>query len=91
MTAVRSSVLGVGTVSLDTVQAGGETQRDVLGGSAPYFAAAARLSSDVALVGVVGDDFPDAMLDRLDAAGVDVSGIERRPGETFRWHAPSAH
>ena len=73
-------------MSLDTVESAGRTERDVLGGSAPYFGAAARLFSDVALLGVVGDDFPPEMLDRLGEAGIDVSGVETRPGESFRWH-----
>jgi sugar/nucleoside kinase (ribokinase family) len=82
----RHSVLAVGTVSLDTVESGAQSAKDVLGGSAPYFAAAARLSCDVELVGVVGDDFPQEHLDKLGDAGVGVCGIERHPGETFRWH-----
>lgn len=103
----RPRIVALGTVSLDTIErggergaeggversgernaeSGGEIARDVLGGSAPYFGAAARHSSDVALLGVVGDDFPDELLNPLRELGVDVSGIERRPGETFRWHA----
>ena len=72
----RPSVLGGGTVSLDTVESGGEVARDVLGGSAPYFAAAARVSADVALVGVVGEDFPERFVTLLSEAGIDVSGID---------------
>ena len=82
----RPSILGVGTVSLDTVESGGEVARDVLGGSAPYFAAAARVSADVALVGVVGEDFPERFVTLLSEAGIDVSGLSRHAGETFRWH-----
>lgn len=82
----RPSVLGVGTVSLDTVESGGDVARDVIGGSAPYFAAAARVSADVAIVGVVGDDFPEPFVRRLSEAGLDVGGLQRHAGETFRWH-----
>ena len=80
------SVLSVGTVSLDTVESGGEVTRDVLGGSAPYFAAAARVSADVAIVGAVGDDFPEQFVTRMSEAGIDVGGLSRHVGETFRWH-----
>lgn len=83
----RPRVLALGTVSLDTVESRGAVAHEVLGGSAPYFGAAARHSCDVALVGVVGDDFPEHLLGPLRASGIDVSGIEHRPGETFRWHA----
>lgn len=87
MTGAGPAVLATGTVSLDTVEASGRTERDVLGGSAPYFGASARLHARVALVGVVGDDFPDAMLGPLRDAGVNVRGISVHPGKTFRWHA----
>lgn len=87
MTPGRPRVVVLGTISLDTIESRGRVAREVLGGSAPYFAAAARLSCDVALVGVIGDDFPAELLRPLEALGVDVSAIERKPGETFRWHA----
>ena len=82
----RPSVLGVGTVSLDTVESGGQVASDVLGESAPYFAAAARVSADVSIVGVVGEDFPEPFITRLNEAGIDVRGLSRQKGETFRWH-----
>jgi sugar/nucleoside kinase (ribokinase family) len=34
---------------------------------------------------VIGDDFDPAHLDLFRERGIDVSGIERRPGKTFRW------
>ncbi|MDA0312220.1 MAG: PfkB family carbohydrate kinase [Gemmatimonadetes bacterium] len=86
MTTPPPSILGVGTVSLDTVENGAHVARDVLGGSAPYFGAAARLYGDVTLVGAVGEDFPQEHLDRLADAGISTRGIARRSGETFRWH-----
>lgn len=39
----------------------------------------------VQVVGVIGDDYPMEELDRLKERGIDLSGIERRPGESFRW------
>ena len=86
MTQYRPKVVGLGTVSLDTIEIGGHTEKDVLGGSALYFGAAARPFSNVTLLGVVGTDFPNSELDRLDEINIDTSGISTRPGETFRWH-----
>ena len=86
MTEYRPKVVGLGTVSLDTIEVGNRTETDVLGGSALYFGAAARLFSDVTLLGVVGTDFPRSELDRLSEIGIDTSGISTRLGETFRWH-----
>src|SRR5437870_1628366 len=39
----------------------------------------------VRMVGVVGDDFRDADLDRFRRHDIDVDGIERRGGRSFRW------
>jgi len=78
-------VLGVGTVALDSVQTPHGSVADVPGGSALYFGAAARHFTDVALAGVVGEDFPEATLDTLAGVGIDVSAIQRGPGESLRW------
>ena len=79
------SVLVVGSVALDSVETPFGERDDVLGGSATYFSAAASLLTKVAVVGVVGDDFPFAQLEFLSARGVDLEGLERVPGRTFRW------
>lgn len=62
------------------------TFHDVLGGAATYAAIAASSFAPVRLVGVVGQDFPGGFLERLQARGVDLGGVERAPGKTFRWH-----
>lgn len=80
-------ILGAGTVALDTVETPAGSVRDVPGGSALYFAAAASSRVPVAVVGVTGDDFPGEPLARLAARGVDVRGIRRHPLPSFRWHA----
>jgi len=80
-------IVGLGTVALDTVETPAGSARDVPGGSALYFAAAASTRVPVAVVGVTGEDYPVRPLERLAARGVDVSGIVRHPLPTFRWHA----
>jgi sugar/nucleoside kinase (ribokinase family) len=57
----------------------------VLGGAASYFALAACTYAPVRLVGVVGEDFAEADLDRLRRPGIDLAGVERRSGRSFRW------
>jgi sugar/nucleoside kinase (ribokinase family) len=59
--------------------------RDVVGGAATYAALAASHFAPVRIVAVVGDDFPQATLDDLERRGVDVDGVERATGKTFRW------
>jgi sugar/nucleoside kinase (ribokinase family) len=79
------SLLVVGSVALDSVETPFGNVSDALGGSATFFSAAASLFCPVQLVGVVGDDFPLDKLDFLERRGVDLGGLDRRPGESFRW------
>src|SRR5215470_17067088 len=79
------SVLVVGSVALDSVETPFGERDDVLGGSATYFSAAASLLTKVAVVGVVGDDFALDQLAFLEKRGVQLEGLERVPGRTFRW------
>jgi sugar/nucleoside kinase (ribokinase family) len=70
---------------LDTVKAPGGSVDEGLGGSATYFALAASLFAPVAVVAVVGDDFPEEAFQIFVERGVDCAGLERRTGRTFRW------
>src|SRR5687768_11496775 len=80
------SLLVVGSVALDDIDGPFGMHRDLLGGSASFIArAAAYFTNHVSVVAVVGDDFPKRHLDELAACGVDVSGVEQKPGETFHW------
>jgi sugar/nucleoside kinase (ribokinase family) len=79
------SLLIVGSVALDSVHTSRGFRTDAVGGSALYFSWAASLLHPVQVVAVVGDDYPAAALDALAGRGVDVTGIERRAGESFRW------
>jgi len=79
------SVLVVGSVALDTVETPFGTVKDVLGGSATYFSLAASTFTKVSLVAVVGTDFPSRYVRLLESAGVDLTGLQVRDGETFRW------
>lgn len=83
--AVSDTILVVGSLAYDDVQTPFERRRRVLGGAACYFSLAASLYAPVRLVGVVGDDFEQSDIDRVARKGVDVSGIERRPGRSFHW------
>lgn len=79
-------LLAAGTVALDTVEtpAGAFSRRP--GGSALYCGLAARFFADVAAAGVYGEDFPSEAVRALRRAGLDTRALERRPGESFRWH-----
>jgi len=79
------STLVVGSVALDTVETPFGRADNVLGGTAMYFSLAASLFTDVNLVGVVGEDFPGEALQTLQERRIDLAGLQRRSGETFRW------
>lgn len=78
-------ILVVGTVALDSVKTPFGEVKEALGGSATYFSVAASYFTDVAIVAVVGTDFPPEHLERLEAAGINTSAISAVKGETFRW------
>jgi sugar/nucleoside kinase (ribokinase family) len=79
-------LLVVGSVALDDLDGPFGHRPDVLGGSASYFSVAASyLAQAIHLVAVVGDDFPEEHLRDFAARGVDLSGLQRVPGKTFRW------
>ena len=79
------SLLVVGSVALDSVETPFGRREDVLGGSATYFSTAASFFGPVRLVATVGEDFPEEHVRFLAERGVDLAGLERRAGRTFRW------
>ncbi len=79
------SLLVVGSVAFDSVKTPFGEVDEVLGGSATYFSTAASYFTDVSLVAVIGEDFPKAHVDFLSGRGINVAGLSRVPGRTFRW------
>jgi len=75
----------VGSVALDTVKTPFGEGHEVLGGSASYFSTAASYFTKVHLIAVVGEDFPEEHVAFLRSREIDLAGLERRPGKTFRW------
>ena len=84
-------LLVVGSVALDTVRTPFGEVAEVLGGSATYFATAASYFTSVDLIAVVGEDFPERHVKFLKSRGIDLAGLERRPGATFRWKGEYTH
>ena len=78
-------VLVVGSVALDSVKTPFGAVENVLGGSASYFSTAASFFTDVSLVGVIGDDFPAQALELFREREINIDGLERVRGKTFRW------
>ena len=85
------SVLVVGSLAYDSVSSPAGSVKNELGGSATYggisaaFHTNASKSGIVGIVGVVGDDFSSEDRKLLRNVGLDLTGLETVPGETFRW------
>lgn len=84
-------VLVVGSVALDSVETPFGRAESVVGGSGTFFSAAASSFAPVQLVGVVGTDYPLDRLEPLRARGVDLAGVERADGASFRWRGRYRH
>lgn len=79
------TLLVVGSIALDSVQTPFGSTADALGGSAVFFSYAGCVLHPVQVVGVVGHDYPIDRLEELVERGVDLAGVERVRGESFRW------
>lgn len=79
------SLVVVGSVAFDSVKTPFGEAEEVLGGSGTYFSTAASYFTDVSLVAVVGTDFPEKHLTFLKSRNIDIEGIEKAEGKTFRW------
>src|SRR5260370_8073430 len=80
------SIVVVGAIGYDTVEMQHGSVNDALGGSASFFALAARFFSPVSIVAVVGSDFKPEHMRLFTQRNIDVRGLARREGPTFRWH-----
>jgi sugar/nucleoside kinase (ribokinase family) len=72
-------------VALDSVETPFGKAEEVLGGSATYFSVASSFFTQVKLVAVVGEDFPEKHVDVFKKHGINTSGLVKMKGETFRW------
>lgn len=79
------SLLVVGSVAFDSVETPFGKVEEALGGSALFFSTSASYYTEVRLVAVIGSDFPDEPLEFLNGRGVDLEGLHRAEGDTFRW------
>ena len=79
------SILVVGSVAFDDVTSPSGSVKNILGGAATYFALAASYFTQVRVVGVVGEDFGPEQEKVFHQHKIDIRGLERAKGKTFRW------
>lgn len=78
-------IVVVGSIGIDTISTPADHAPDILGGSASYACAAASLFSKTGMVGVVGDDFPAEYEALYRQFNIDLEGLQKQQGKTFRW------
>ena len=77
--------LSIGSLAFDTIENVHGRRERIVGGSLTYYAYAASLFEKPKLVGVIGEDFPEAIINEMKERGIDVRGIEKEEGKTFFW------
>jgi sugar/nucleoside kinase (ribokinase family) len=85
------SLLVVGTLAFDSVETPFGRRDDVLGGSAAFLATSASYFAPVRMAGVIGEDFPEAHIEFFRSRNIDLSGVQKMPGRTFRWKGHYSH
>lgn len=81
------SLMTVGSVAFDAIETPfGKTDK-IIGGAGTFIAlSSSNFVKEQKIISVVGDDFPQEMLDVLAARGVDLTGLQIKQGEkTFFW------
>ena len=81
------SLLTVGSVAFDAIETPfGKTDK-IIGGAGTYIALAASFyKNEQNIVSVVGEDFPEEMLEKLRNRNVNLEGLQIKQGEkTFFW------
>lgn len=81
------SLLTIGTVAIDSIETPYGKADRIVGGAATYISlAASHYTSDIKIVSIIGEDFPQEELNFLENKGVDTSGVKRIEGEkSFFW------
>lgn len=82
---IKKSILAVGSLAFDSIRTPAGYVDKALGGSANYFSHSASFFTDIQVVGVVGEDFPESQFQELARRGVDTKGVQRATGKTFHW------
>ncbi len=82
-------VVIVGSIAYDDIESEAGLSPNTLGGSATYAGIACAFHKadvmDVGVVGVVGSDFSNDDWELLQSRGLDLKGVTRLDGLTFRW------
>ncbi|MFN6379584.1 MAG: PfkB family carbohydrate kinase [Flavobacteriales bacterium] len=81
------NLVAVGTVAFDSIETPFAKKDRVIGGAATYITlAASHFVKNSGLISVIGDDFPNEMLQEMKSRGIDQDGLQIKQGEkSFFW------
>lgn len=83
---MNNEVLVVGSLAFDSIETIHGSVEEEPGGAATYFSLAASHFAPVNLVGVVGGDFDEDVLDKMRGQGIDLEGLDVvEDADTFHW------
>lgn len=82
------SLLTVGSVAFDKIETPYGNTDKIVGGAASFIAlTASYFTNQNYLVGIIGGDFPNEMLETFKSHNINIDGLEIDPnGKTFFWH-----
>ncbi len=81
----KTELVIIGSLAIDKIHTPAGSVEEVLGGSALYSSIAGAKFCSTGVVGVVGDDRAEEIIDFLRENSVDVDGIQVESGKTFFW------
>ena len=70
---------------MDDLKTPHESGKGVAGGAGIYSSIASSIFSRTALVAAIGYDFPVALLDKIEAKGIDIQSVTKLEYPTFHW------
>ena len=84
---MKNKILITGTVAFDDIETPFGSSGKVIGGAGTYIALASSLfTKNLAIVSIIGEDFPEKEIEFLNSRGVDTKMIEKiKGGKTFYW------
>ena len=84
---MKNKILITGTVAFDDIETPFGSSGKVIGGAGTYIALASSLfTKNLAIVSIIGEDFPEKEIKFLNSRGVDTKMIEIiKGGRTFYW------
>jgi sugar/nucleoside kinase (ribokinase family) len=85
------SLVIVGSLAFDTIETPHFRKEKIIGGSCSYSALAASYFSPPKIVAVIGEDFPQEIMDLFHSRGIDTRGVKTEAGKTFHWQGRYGH